>query len=111
MTMLYDPKWEKQNDQKTDPFSLAALIAWLEQQDPEKSYCYLNNGECLLAQYFTACGYKRPNLADTSFWQMDDICAPQIHFPVAFNLVAVASPRTFGAALDRARTAARKSAD
>ena len=35
--MLYDPKWEKP-EVKADPFSLDALIAWLEKQPANGTY-------------------------------------------------------------------------
>jgi hypothetical protein len=40
--MLYDPKWEKTQETKVDPISIAALIAWMETQNPEQNYNFHN---------------------------------------------------------------------
>lgn len=104
--MLYDPKWEKP-EVKADPFSLGALIAWLETKDPEAEYCFTLSGDCLLAQWarsvdpeatFVECG---PSMfAYRVFGQTVDLKAfgriANPHTPVN---------GTFGAALERAREA------
>lgn len=108
--MLYDPKWEKQTEQKADPFTLVALISWIEGQPREKVYCFTDNGECLLAQYFSFCGYKKINMGPTDFHHGDRIPGkerPTVILPRKFNDIAGELPRTFGAALERARAALR----
>lgn len=111
--MLFDPKWGV--EVKADPFSLESLIAWLERQPAGKSYRYTCNGNCLLAQYFTAAGLENVHMWTDGFWhgptkcpgnvgQEEAIASKQItRFPPTFNQVAVCEPSTFGAALARAR--------
>jgi hypothetical protein len=102
--MLYDPKWEKQTETKADPFSLASLIAWLEKQNPATRYCYVSNGECLLAQYFTARGYKNVTVGVGWFRELH-MPHTEHAIPTEFTQVARAGKggTTFGAALKRAR--------
>lgn len=100
--MLYDPKWEQET--KADPFSLASLIAWLEQQPARKTYCYVSNGECLCAQYFTAMGYQRVRVNPFEFHH----AGGRESLPASFNTIAHGrgGQRTFGHALARARNLA-----
>jgi hypothetical protein len=93
--MLYDPKWEVKT--KPDPFKLATLIGWLETQEQAKEYDYYNcEGACLLDRYLIA--HKLPwgnhhytDLCNRTNWCRD---------------VAAVHPRTYGAALQRARALA-----
>lgn len=89
---------------KADPFSLEALIAWLEKQPGETTYCLQSLGGCLWAQYTKdnrgtlsyspvaeyRIGTHRlgMNLDGLNSWQMD---------------IAACTPRSFSAALARAR--------
>lgn len=104
--MLYDPKWEK-TETKADPLSLTSLIAWLEKQPTAKAYCYQDNGACLLGQYFTAHGLVDVNVGGLTFNHGRYPNRPSIPLPETFRAVARGNPRTFGAALERARNAAR----
>jgi hypothetical protein len=113
--MLYDPKWEV----KTDPFTLDSLIAWLEKQPADGTYCYDSNGCCILAQYFTAMGFKNVAIGSVKFYHglLPRAPLPRANeeFPVEFNDIAQSATRTFpfkkwgmnrhtfGAALARAR--------
>lgn len=99
--MLYDPKWRIRND----PFALASLIAWLEGQEPLTDYCYSNTGECLLARYFTACGFNKVIMAAGFFyhWPRPSPAYEMTKLPPHFNDIAKGKLRTFGAALARAR--------
>lgn len=100
--MLYDKRWERP-EVKADPHSLENLIAWLEKKPARRTYCYMDNGACLMHQYFTACGLDVDHVGGMSItyvsgdWEllkngMDDIAAEE--------------PHTFGAALKRARKVA-----
>ena len=100
--MLYDPKWEQKKT--ADPLSLAGLIAWLETQPSEGTYCYASNGKCLLALYFTARGFRRVNMGPTKFYH-GRIWEYEAPLPHNFNAIAMGKPRTMGAALERARAA------
>jgi hypothetical protein len=100
--MLYDPKWEQQAETKADPFSLASLIAWLEQQPAAEMYCYRENGDCLLAQYFIAHGYCNVNMGPLVFFHGPK--NEKANVPRQFNDIAVGDPHTYGAALERARS-------
>lgn len=98
--MLYDPKWEHT---KVDPLTLPALVAWLELQPAQKIYCYTSPGSCLLAQYLKAAGYRNPLVSrnlTTDGWRIED----SIPVPDIFHDIAIKHPRTFGAALNRARS-------
>lgn len=112
--MLYDPKWEAET--KADPFKLVALVAWLEKQNPEERYCYLDNGKCLLARYFSDHGFSNVHMFTDGFahgaplptsWGYDEAKANGriVHFPHYFNYPIANSSRreTFGGALERAR--------
>lgn len=110
--MLYDPKWEV----KTDPFTLESLIAWLEKQPDSERYDYTCNGHCLMAQYFTAMGFKGVEANPSSVIHRGG----DFPLPKWFNAIALGgrcahfaecnypngpSDRTFGAALIRSRAA------
>ena len=45
---LDDRNWV---ETKPEVFSLEGLIAWLEVQDKDKAYCYLDADHCLMGQY------------------------------------------------------------
>lgn len=87
---------------KTDPFSLEALVAWLRTKDGDTAYCYMDNGECLLGQYFTAKGFRDPNVGSDSFNYGQRPGREEINLPCGWNQIALAYPRTFAAALARA---------
>ncbi len=96
--MLYDPKWEV----KTKPavFSLESLIAWLEIMPADRPYNYFDTDACMAAQYCASQGreYMPPNpFLFWKYWSQD--------FRYNMESIAVGQPRTFGAALDRARKA------
>lgn len=98
--MLWDPKKEKQFVIEQNPLSLDALIAWLEKKPAGRKYCYTSIGHCLFAQYFTDAGFKNvicgPGLVQHEHSKV-------VVFPRGWAEVAVEHPRTFGAALARAR--------
>lgn len=99
--MLYDPKWHQP---PADIFALESLIAWLERQPGDQEYCYISNDGCLLAQYFMAQGLQRVNIGGWGNWLVKG--RPQPKLPKSFwQHVSKGSPRTFGAALTRARAA------
>lgn len=102
--MLYDPKWEK-TETKADPLTTKALIAWLEQQPADKEYCYTEPGSCLLAQYLHhVFGFEV--LIDRHSFDLfdgDNHVVRSAAPPTDWADIAIARPRTFGAALERAR--------
>jgi len=91
--MLYDPKWEV----KADPTKLETLIAWLECQPENETYCFSSKKDCLIAQYGAAHGKKWDNLSCVDLMWM------------GFYSIAIGERRTFGAALARARKQAAES--
>ena len=98
--MLYDPKWEV----KADPLSDIALIGWLERQSPKKEYCYTATGKCLLARYFSFAFGKRALLASSKFDLIENSrFVGGGPLPQNWDDIARGYPRTFGAALERAR--------
>lgn len=103
--MLYDPRWEQKT--KADPFALHTLIAWMEKRPASEAYKYIDIDGCPLARYFRAQGYTGAFCGAAGFtytgpwyllWPLR-----RLPIPAAFDNIVSASPRTFGAALERAR--------
>lgn len=103
--MLYDPKWEQQT--KADPFKIETLIAWLEKQPAEETYCYMSTGHCLLAQYFVSLGFQDATVGGRGeLSYLDGGELKHATWPECFGDVAYGDGfgrRTFGAALGLAR--------
>lgn len=93
--MLYDKRWD---ERKQTIFSLDALIDWLRQQYAEDEYCFIDNGGCMLARYFRDCGKESVIVGGEKTW-LDGI---ETTMPESFRQISVGSPRTYGAALERA---------
>lgn len=87
---------------KPDVFSLEGLAAWLETQDPRKSYSYCDTGACLLHQYFSAAGVP-VDLVGGYTW--DDTHGREHDLSVNFRYVSREYPHDMAAALSRCRTA------
>ena len=100
--MLYDPKWEQSVNQKAKAFSLKDLVRWLEGQKPTEQYCFLDNGDCLLAKYFKHCGYAQPWVGETSMC-LEGFDGERTDLPFEFRAIARSKGRTFGDALNTAR--------
>jgi hypothetical protein len=96
--MLYNPDWEKSRIK--DDSSLASLVLWLETKDPEESYTYNRSHDCMCAQYYKAKGYWMVHVGVTSF---SHGLFGRGELPPHFNDIAIDTPHTFGAALERAR--------
>jgi hypothetical protein len=91
---------------KHDPFTLESLVAWLEMMPGDSVYCFQSNGNCLLAQYFIAHGFRYVNMGPAQFFHgQSEPNEKASDLPPGFNNIAVGHPRTFGAALTRARAA------
>lgn len=115
----------KQQEQTADPFSLESLTRWLEEQcaagRADEGYCYTDGGRCLLAQYckevgikYTSSGLPPRSVRPTwthwfSGWEIELGTEAQL---LELAAAYAGGPRTFGAALSRARAllASRKSA-
>src|SRR4051812_11143054 len=89
--MLYDKRWDKP---QADVFSLDSLIEWLEMQPGGTEYCSMVPDSCLMGQFARAMGTPTTDAGNKS-------CDLTEGWP--FNSIAFDLPRTFGAALDRAR--------
>jgi hypothetical protein len=76
-----------------DPFKTETLIAWLEMQPADTRYDYCDPYKCLVAQYLQAHGLGRRDSGLTT----------SNLFSLGWYDIVSAHPRTFGAALDRAR--------
>lgn len=101
--MLFNNEWRASKD----IHSLDNLIAWLETQPADKEYDYLDNQNCVLAQYLTASGIKVHGVAGQAY-RIEENFSDYIPLPRSFQSVAVDGIRkiggsTFGAALKRAR--------
>lgn len=87
--MFYDPTCKPEI--KSDPYSLEALIGWLENQIPHMSYRFMSiNGSCLIGQYATEIGVDW-HRCHSEFYERNELW------------IASNQPYTFGAALERAR--------
>lgn len=98
--MLYDKRWDKQV--KFDSLTLPPLVAWLETQPADKAYCFDDIGGCLLFHYLTGRGHRNVIVGGTNV-DFDDL--REVRLPRSFRDVAHDYPRTYGAALSRARKA------
>lgn len=74
---------------EANPFTLDALIAWLEKQPAEKTYNIFDASRCLFGQF--GCCEPDHNKINRMFGIKD------IHY------IGWSYPNTFGAALERAR--------
>ncbi len=81
------------------------FIARLQIMPPEHEYEYVSNRSCLFAQFLKA-RVPNPFVDSGNFWlNTDDVGRkPSFKLPDIFNRVALGRPRTFGGALERART-------
>jgi hypothetical protein len=99
--MLYDPKWEAPAHTRNDPLKIGTLIEWLQNRNPQEPYCFLDSGHCLFAQYFSAHGFTN---IDMGGWTIHHGMPRQkTPLPEYWDDIACNFPRTFGAALQRAR--------
>lgn len=102
--MFYDPQCKPETKIETkvdDPLSLPALTAWLEKLPAGVSYEYFCAGTCLAGQYNASIGRKYggyPIAAEDVHKRLSEIS-----FDAALELVAIARPHTYGAALNRIR--------
>jgi hypothetical protein len=100
--MFFDPGTKTET--KADPLTLPAFIAWLEKQPAEQTYCYFDNGRCLVSQYMSAALGRHIEVDPVSYWDAGTWKSADIFkLPIFFDEVANDIDRTFGAALDRAR--------
>lgn len=99
--MLYDPKWEKQAEQKNEIGSLGSIIAWLETKNQSEKYEFMDcNGKCLFGQYMTHHGipWDLVKYRKFSFKPIDGKPHWQLH-----HIASWPEDRTFGGALKRAK--------
>src|SRR6266853_302 len=95
--MLHDPKRDIPQLLTVDRVAM-----WLETQPPEKEYDYLDNCNCLLAQYLTDYGYENVYVTNESvimdgkYYDFPDLQFNRIMWPGV-------SVGTFGDALKRAK--------
>lgn len=83
---------------------LKGLIAWLETQEPGGDYCVSNAGVCLFGRFHQALGIKPVVLFDKMPGHPYYGVGLNDLYPSA-SVIASNHPRTFGAALTRARRA------
>ena len=83
-----------------NPLSLEAFADWLEQQPADKEYRWLDPCECAIGQYCRSLGMKGcAELSETAYFVLEGVDGARNHY------IAMDRPRTFGAALRRARSA------
>ena len=103
--MIYDPKWEVPAETKPQP-SMRGLAEWLETMPPAQRYDYDDcRGRCLLGQYLNAIGlrWNEDSGPGWEVWNRELWQSPM-------GYLSAETPRTFGAALKRARKELEKSA-
>lgn len=97
-----------------NPISVSAFYDWLSRQDPERSYDFYSNTNCLCAQYLRALGFPVFLMGSYSW---TDVRGKEHNFPKALTDVALGTHDlceeinrpdlyrvwTFGAATERAR--------
>src|SRR5262245_50535229 len=96
--MLYDPKWAAKPN---DPYTINALIWWLEQQNPRHRYDFMSARSCLLARYFTESGFDSVVMERSFVLHGGQLYVASL--PPELNSIAETKPWTMGAALKRAR--------
>jgi hypothetical protein len=100
--MFFDPGTKTET--KTDLLALDSLIAWLEKQPANRTYCYTDNGHCLIGQYLEQT-LGEPVSVGPLEYQTRALLGTEadIRLPRSWNHVASVWPHNFGAALERAR--------
>jgi len=89
--------------------SLFAFTVWLEQQNPETTYEYVNNDSCVFAQFLRAQGVKNPHVTSARWYDGNTLGSPPLDLklvsalyetPVVDDSVDTKlAMRTFGALL------------
>ncbi len=97
--MLYDKRWDAKIEEKADPLSLEAFIAWLRQQPGDGVYCYGDSGHCLAAEYNKS--FERPYKV-VRIWTDSSQPPSESSFDYILEKIAVRFPNTFKGALERA---------
>ena len=84
--------------------SVSNVVAWLKTKDPAGTYEYRPASRCLAGQYCREHGlvYRVPVIDDR-----EGLKAGQGRFVQVLEMIAVAHPHTYGAALERAMVAER----
>lgn len=100
--MLYNPLWGKSKSQHA-PETIPHLIEWLKGKDPNQTYDYFDNNDCLLSQYYKSLGYKDvftgKHWMYHTRWRYWTVERP---LPRDFNYVAEYGEWTFSEAIKRA---------
>jgi hypothetical protein len=100
--MLYDKRWEKANQATDYTLDLRDLVLWLEKQPAKKRYCYMDDARCLFGKYFRHLGFKDIEVGGTGF-SHSGTGGRRIEMTIAVQDIPADHPRTFGAALERAK--------
>ena len=87
---------------KPDVFSLEGLIAWLKTQDPATTYLYSNPRLCLMGMYTADRGGRYDASLAEYIVGACRLDAEPSGLGVFYRVVT-GEPRTYGAALERAR--------
>lgn len=95
--MLYNKPWDDKVD-ADNPFTVEAIIAWLETMPPLGRYDWADPQRCLACQYYQSIGIARPWTVDETLGYIRAFGDHETYF-----FIAAKHPHTFGAALKRAR--------
>ena len=101
--MLFNPIWNRPKI-----LTVEDLVEWLESKNPAEEYVFISLQNCLIAQYLRARGYKNVSVGGSFFFHkptgfFSSVKRPRKNIPPIFNNISTPAPRTFGAALERAR--------
>lgn len=83
-------------------FSVHGLIAWLETQNPETEYNYMDSNDCLLCRYFRACGVRLRHNDPMGPYEWMDADGIRHNLLPALDHISITAS-TYGAALARAK--------
>ena len=106
--MFVEPQHQPITTKPADPFSLPALIAWLETMPAAKPYDFNCYGECMLAQWLISIDPKSRSAGTFDGYEYivhgEKVKLRQYRH-IAYGDIRGDDSRTFGAALTRARKA------
>jgi len=84
-------------------FSVPGLIVWLEGQDPETEYNYVDSDDCLLCRYFRARGVSLRDYEPMGSVDWSDKDGYDHDLPEELDNISVSGEHNYGAALARAK--------
>ncbi len=87
---------------KSNAMTHRSFVAWLKRQPPDKTYCYLDHGHCLVADYLLAQGYKNVKVYSGGVFNHGKKRGDH-DYPQEMDDISNHTPHTYRAALERAQ--------